>query len=124
MDMVVCACVCMHGHVSGFTVHGLPRVCGGLASPESSAGLAPYLGEVEVGKGGGGGHCGQGASNPIAEKLRCRNQTSQSLKEQHFGTGDTQGNSKHARWTSKKQLRKIAKNRENLRTLTPPPPPG
>ena len=42
-----------------------------------------------------GGGCGQGRSNPIAKncgkisgKLQCRNQTSRSLKEQHFCTGN------------------------------------
>ena len=75
---------------------------------------------------GGGGDCGQGASNPIAKisgkiagKLRCCNQTSRSLTEQHVCTGDTQGTKKHARGTSNKQLQKncgklpeIAKSRK------------
>ena len=57
----------------------------------------------------------------IEERLRCRDQTSRSLKEQHFCTGDTQGTNTHARWATKKQLRKIAKkNCEKLRTSTPP----
>ena len=55
----------------------------------------------------------------MAGKLRCRNHTSQRLKEQHFGTGDTRRTNKHARWASKKQLQK---NCGKLRTSNPPPP--
>ena len=76
-----------------------------------------------------GGDCGQEASNPNAKncgKLRCRNQTSQSLKQQQFCTGDTQGTNNHARWTSKRQLQKNCRtlrklqNCEKLRTSIPP----
>ena len=48
----------------------------------------------------------------------CPNQTSRSLKKEHFCTGDSQLTNKRVRGTSKKQLRKIA---ENLQTLRPPP---
>ena len=58
---------------------------------------------------------GQIQLRKIAEKLRCRNQTSRSLKEQHFCTRDTQGTYNHARWTSKKQLRKIVGNSRKWR---------
>ena len=61
---------------------------------------------------------GQGASNPIARncsKLRencgARNQTSRSLKQQPFCTGDTQGTDKRARRTKRNSIaRKIAGN--------------
>ena len=73
---------------------------------------------------GGGGVCGQGASNPIAKncrkiagKLQCCKQTFRSLKEQYFGTGDTQDINKHARWTSKKQSREIAENYGKLHKI-------
>ena len=51
----------------------------------------------------------------ICGKLRCRNQTSRSLNEQHFGTGDTQGTHKHAKRTGKRRencgkLQKISRN--------------
>ena len=74
----------------------------------------------------------------IAGKLRCRNQTSRSLKEQHLCTGDTQGTNKQPRWTNKKQLRKncgklreiggkweIVQNCEKCgpQLTSPPPPP-
>ena len=62
-------------------------------------------------------------------KLRCHNQTPRSLKEQHLGTGDTQGTHTHARGTSQKELREnrgtIAGNCEiakRLRASAPPPP--
>ena len=58
----------------------------------------------------------------IAGKLRCRNQTSRSLKEQHSSTGDTRGANTHVRGTGKRQwrmvcgkLRKIAENWGKLR---------
>ena len=54
----------------------------------------------------------------FAGKLRCRDQTSRSLKDQHFCTGGTKGTNKHAMWTSKKQLWKnceISKDCEKLR---------
>ena len=54
---------------------------------------------------GGGGDGGQGASNPIAVQLRCRHQTSRSLKEHHSCTGDTQGTNERARGTGTKELR-------------------
>ena len=61
----------------------------------------------------------------IAGKLRRRNQTPRSLKEQHLCTGDTQGTNKYAGGTGKKQLRRhIAENYEELRTSIPPPPPA
>ena len=36
-------------------------------------------------------------------KLRCRHQTSRSLKELHLCTGDTKGTNEHARGTSRKK---------------------
>ena len=59
----------------------------------------------------------------IAGKLRCPNQTSRSLKKQHFCTGETQGTNKHAMGTSTKQLRKnCRKLRKNCRHKPPPGP--
>ena len=48
-------------------------------------------------------------------KLRCRKRILRNLKEQHFCTGDTQGTNKHAKWTSKKELRE--KLRKKLRKI-------
>ena len=38
MNMVLYACVQVHGHVSGFTALESPRVCGGLAAPSPTPG--------------------------------------------------------------------------------------
>ena len=86
------------------------------------------------GGGGGGLRSGSVKSNSeklrkIAGNLRCRNQTSRSLKGQRFCTGDTQGTNKHARWTRKNcgktaencENCEIAKNSEKLRTSIRPP---
>ena len=95
---------------------------------------------VEQGRGGGGqmavrGHQIQlrklaGNYGEIAQKLRCRHQTSRSLKEQHLCTGDTQGTNTHATSIRKKQLQKncgklirIAKLRNIARNCGPRPPP-
>ena len=76
---------------------------------------------------GRGGDCGQGASNPIAKncgqiagKLRYRNQTSRSLKEQLICAGDTQGTCTHTRWTRRKQLRKNSGKLRKIADLNPP----
>ena len=66
----------------------------------------------------GGLRSGSVKSN--CEKFWSRTQTSQSLKEQHFCTGDTQGTNTHARGTSKMQLRNIGGNCPKLRTSAPP----
>ena len=74
--------------------------------------------------GGGGAGGGVAYKDPAWPPPRGRNQTSRSLKEQHFRTGDTQGTNKRARGT----LRKIAEDCEKLRNFeklpTSPPPPS
>ena len=53
-------------------------------------------------------------------KLRCFNQTSRSLKEQHYGTGDTQGTNTHAGGGGKQNA--IAEKRRKIVDLSHPPP--
>ena len=87
-----------------------------LLNCPGGGGIAVRERQIQIAK-----HCGKIAVElqKIAGKRRCRNQTSRSLKEQHFCTGDTQGTNEPARWTSEKQLRKIAKNCQELRTSAP-----
>ena len=71
---------------------------GAAAEAQGAGGIAVRERQIQLGK--IPGNCGK-----TAEKLRWRNPTSRSL-EQHLCTGDTQGTNKHARGTSKRQLRK------------------
>ena len=116
---------CVIAHQSGHSlVHGGSRLTGSQGNKTGC-----------VNNPGGGGVLRERQiqswkiAGKIAGKLWCRDQTSRSLKEQHYCTGDTRGTNKHARWTSKKQvgktcgkLRKIEKNCEKLRALIPSPP--
>ena len=81
------------------------------------------------GRAGGGGlrsgsaksYC-QKLREIAGKKLRCRNQTSRSLNEQHLCTGDTRGTNTHARGTGKKQLWKIAGDCEIAKNCAPNAP--
>ena len=79
----------------------------------------------ELGHGQGGGIAvveRQIQLRKIAEKLRCRNQTFRSFKEQHLCTGDRQGTNIHARRTSRKAVAEKLRNCENCRPPFSPPP--
>ena len=97
-------------------------------------GLSGSAGVIPAGGGGGGGLAqgeGEGGGGceiqlrrlwKIAGKLRCRNPTPRSLKEQHLCTRDTQGTNTHARGTRKRQWRKnCTKLRKFPRPLHPQP---
>ena len=76
----------------------------------------------------GWGDCDQRGTKPNAKKcqkkLRCRNQTSQSLKEQHFCTGDSECFSVCSNKKLRKRCRKLRKIAKNCEPQCPPPPPA
>ena len=91
--------------------------------------------------GEGGGGCRQGVSNPIAkncrilreiagnggktaEKLRCRNQTSRSLEEQHLCTGDTQGTNGTRGGQAKRNCGTLRNSEKKLRVIADLNPPS
>ena len=102
----------------------------GASSMRSSTAAAHCWAAHAIGR-GGGGDCGQGASKSncdkvrkIAGKLRCRNQTSRSLKGQHLCTGDTQGTHTHASQAKSNcgKMGKIVGKLRKMPDLNPPPP--